>query len=59
MDYKINNYVHFHECFYMSADTDCCVRQCCGPVRPFDLRVLDNQQREVSVWCTCTHVLTE
>ena len=32
---------------YNSLDTDCCTRQCCGPSRPFDMKILDNLQREV------------
>jgi len=33
--------------YYAVEDTDCCTRQCCGPSRPFDIRILDGQQREV------------
>lgn len=33
--------------YYVVEDTDCCTRQCCGPARPFDIRIMDNQQREV------------
>ena len=32
---------------YLSSDTDCCTRQCCGPGRPFEMKILDNMQREV------------
>ena len=41
-------------------DSDCLVRQCCGPSRPFAMQILDNNQREVihlerplrcSSWC--------
>lgn len=33
---------------YMAVeDTDCCTRNCCGPIRPFDLKILDHTQREV------------
>ena len=32
---------------YQFPDTDCCTRQCCGPLRPFDIQVTDNYQREV------------
>jgi len=28
-------------------DTDCCTRNCCGPLRPFDLIIKDSQEREV------------
>ena len=33
--------------FFLHIDTDCCTRQCCGPARPFDMKILDNSQREV------------
>lgn len=33
--------------FYLKEDTDCCTRQCCGPLRPFDMKVLDNNNQEV------------
>lgn len=33
--------------FYIKEDVDCCTRQLCGPARPFDMRVLDNYEREV------------
>lgn len=32
---------------FFPSDTDCCTRQCCGPARPFEMKILDNQQREV------------
>ena len=32
---------------YNLLDTDCCTRQCCGPSRPFEMKILDNLQREV------------
>lgn len=39
------------KCFmkvYMEVeDTDCCTRNCCGPIRPFDMKVLDVYQNEV------------
>ena len=28
-------------------DTDCCNRQCCGPARSFDIKILDNNNQEV------------
>lgn len=28
-------------------DTDCCTRNCCGPIRPFDMKVLDVYQNEI------------
>ena len=33
--------------FLALEDTDCCTRMCCGPQRPFDMRILDHSQREV------------
>lgn len=33
---------------YMAVeDTDCCTRNCFGPIRPFDMKVLDAYQNEV------------
>ena len=32
-------------CFFQ--DTDCCTRICCGPARAFEMKILDNSQREV------------
>lgn len=49
--------------FYAMEETDCCTRNCCGPARPFDMKVIDMQQRPVihmyrplrctSCWCPC------
>lgn len=33
--------------FFAAEDTDCCTRNCCGPIRPFGIKVLDNFKREV------------
>ncbi|EDV26189.1 uncharacterized protein TRIADDRAFT_15248, partial [Trichoplax adhaerens] len=33
--------------YFAAEDNDCCTLQCCGPARPFELRILDNSQREV------------
>lgn len=33
--------------FFAVEDTDCCTRNCCGPIRPFGIKVLDNFKREV------------
>ncbi|XP_053209542.1 phospholipid scramblase 2-like isoform X2 [Panonychus citri] len=30
-----------------SEQTDCCTRNCCGSSRPFDMKILDYQKREV------------
>jgi len=44
--YKVLNSLG-QEVFYAKEETDCCTRQCCGPSRPFDMRITDNQEREV------------
>ena len=41
------------EVFYAKEETDCCTRQCCGPSRPFDMRITDNQEREVGTRLPC------
>ena len=28
-------------------DSNCCIRQYCGPSRPFSMAIIDNNQREV------------
>ncbi|XP_008587639.1 PREDICTED: phospholipid scramblase 1-like [Galeopterus variegatus] len=33
--------------FFAAEDTDCCTRNCCGPSRPFTMRIVDNTGREV------------
>lgn len=33
--------------YYAVEDNDCCTRNCCGPIRPFDMKIMDNTQREV------------
>jgi len=33
--------------FYAVEDTDCCTRNCCGPSRPFEMKILDNYRNEV------------
>ncbi|XP_029725073.1 phospholipid scramblase 2 isoform X2 [Aedes albopictus] len=33
--------------YWAVEDTDCCTRNCCGPARPFDMKVLDYYQNEV------------
>ncbi|KAH8378974.1 hypothetical protein KR009_002348 [Drosophila setifemur] len=33
--------------YYAVEDNDCCTRNCCGPSRPFDMKVFDNFQQEV------------
>lgn len=34
-------------CFYAVEDTCCCTRNCCGHHRPFDMKLLNNQSKEV------------
>ncbi|CAG2164454.1 unnamed protein product [Oppiella nova] len=33
--------------YHAVEDNDCCTRNCCGPIRPFDMKILDNNQQEV------------
>lgn len=33
--------------YFAAEDTDCCTRQCCGPLRPFDMQIMDNTKNEV------------
>jgi len=28
--------------FYAGEESDCCTRNCCGPLRPFDMKIIDN-----------------
>ncbi|KAM3967721.1 phospholipid scramblase 1 isoform 2-T2 [Aphomia sociella] len=49
--------------YFAVEDNDCCTRNCCGPLRPFDMKVYDNFRNEVihlrrplacdSCWCPC------
>nr|XP_034327747.1 phospholipid scramblase 1-like isoform X5 [Crassostrea gigas]XP_034327750.1 phospholipid scramblase 1-like isoform X5 [Crassostrea gigas] len=49
--------------FHAVEDTCCCTRNCCGASRPFDMKILNNQNHEVihlsrplrcsSCWCPC------
>ena len=32
---------------FFATDNDCCNRQCCGPARSFDIKILDNNNQEV------------
>lgn len=44
--YKVKN--NFGQIIYKAKeDTSCCNRMCCGSNRPFDLRILDQSDREV------------
>ncbi|GLV37595.1 scramblase 1 [Carabus blaptoides fortunei] len=33
--------------YYAVEDSDCLTRNCCGPIRPFDMNILDNYQNPV------------
>uniref|UniRef100_A0A8C3YL15 Phospholipid scramblase n=1 Tax=Catagonus wagneri TaxID=51154 RepID=A0A8C3YL15_9CETA len=33
--------------YFAAEDTDCCTRNCCGPSRPFTMRIIDNMGQEV------------
>ncbi len=44
--YKIKNSMG-QEVYKAKEETDCCTRQCCGPLRPFDMTVKDNNDQEV------------
>jgi len=44
--YKIKNSAG-QDLFTAKEDTDCCTRNCCGPLRPFDIKITDGGDREV------------
>ncbi|XP_065644203.1 phospholipid scramblase 1 isoform X4 [Hydra vulgaris] len=44
--YKVKNSLG-QNVYFAAEDTDCCTRQCCGPSRPFDIKILDNNNQEV------------
>ncbi|XP_026804551.1 phospholipid scramblase 2 [Rhopalosiphum maidis] len=33
--------------FYAVEDNDCCTRNCYGPIRPFEMKILDNYKNEI------------
>ena len=33
--------------YFAQEDTDCLIRWCCGPSRPFDMRICDNFDTEI------------
>ncbi|KAF5289905.1 hypothetical protein FQR65_LT11716 [Abscondita terminalis] len=49
--------------FYAGENSDCCTRNCCGPLRSFEMRIYDNYKNHVmsfqrpfacmSCWCPC------
>ena len=44
--YKVFNSMG-QQVYYAKEDTDCLTRQCCGPIRPFDMKISDLQGQEV------------
>lgn len=44
--YKVKNSMG-QQIYFAAEDTDCCSRNCCGPLRAFDMQILDNSQNEV------------
>ncbi|XP_021940949.1 phospholipid scramblase 2 isoform X1 [Zootermopsis nevadensis] len=44
--YTIKNSVG-QKVYYAVEDSDCLTRNCCGPLRPFDMKILDNYKNEV------------
>lgn len=45
--YTIKNSVG-QKVYYAVEDNDCCTRNCCGPMRPFDMKIMDNFRNEVT-----------
>ncbi|XP_068626328.1 phospholipid scramblase 2 isoform X1 [Battus philenor] len=44
--YTVKNNVG-QKVYYAVEDNDCCTRNCCGPMRPFEMKIMDNFQNEV------------
>ncbi|PSN41099.1 Phospholipid scramblase 1 [Blattella germanica] len=44
--YTVKNSVG-QKVYYAVEDSDCLTRNCCGPIRPFDMKILDNYKNEV------------
>lgn len=44
--YTVKNSVG-QKVYYAVEDNDCCTRNCCGPMRPFDMKIMDNFRNEV------------
>eukprot|EP00095_Tigriopus_kingsejongensis_P009806 maker-scaffold1115_size61649-snap-gene-0.7 protein:Tk09806 transcript:maker-scaffold1115_size61649-snap-gene-0.7-mRNA-1 annotation:"phospholipid scramblase 1" len=44
--YKVQN-VMGQPVFFAKEETNCCTRMCCGPIRPFDMSLVDNFGTEV------------
>lgn len=45
--YTVKNSVG-QKVYYAVEDNDCCTRNCCGPMRPFDMKIMDNFRNEVT-----------
>ena len=43
--YKLKNSMG-QEVYSAKEDTDCCTRNCCGPIRPFGMTIKDNNDQE-------------
>lgn len=39
-----------------SSDSNCFLRQFCGPVRPFEMTIMDNTQKEVRVVVSVVYI---
>uniref|UniRef100_H3AUK0 Phospholipid scramblase n=1 Tax=Latimeria chalumnae TaxID=7897 RepID=H3AUK0_LATCH len=60
--YEIKNSLG-QKIYYAKEENDCCTRNCCGPLRHFNMKITDNTDREVihlvrpfkcaSCWCPC------
>jgi len=55
--YKILNSMG-QQVFFAGEKSDCCTRQCCGPLRSFEMAITDNMGQEVARFerpfnCTC------
>ncbi|XP_035676334.1 phospholipid scramblase 1-like isoform X3 [Branchiostoma floridae] len=44
--YKIMN-SQGQQVYFAAEDNDCCSRQCCGNIRSFEMKIMDNSQNEV------------
>lgn len=40
-------FVNIYQVYWAVEDTDCCTRNCCGPARPFDMKILDIYKNQV------------
>ena len=50
--FETNNRYHIldaqgRQIFKAKEDTDCCTRQCCGNIRPFDMKLKDGNDQEI------------